>query len=251
MKPLVSVIIATRNCADTLPRALESVWTHGGSRAELLIRDGASTDATPDVIRRHADRIAWWTSEPDRGVYDAMNDAVRRARGAFVYFLGADDLVLPGFRDTLNALASERTLYYGDVRLASTGARYAGPFDGRKLARTNICHQAIFYPRAVFERRQFDLRYPRLADWAFNMACWSDPALQFAYVPHVVAEYSDRGGMSARAMDWAFYDDYARLLRAHFTARERWRALLMHMLSRTYRAIVGRAGAKPARLRRG
>lgn len=248
MNLLVSVIIATRNCADVLPRAMESVWAHGGPRAELLIRDGASTDATPDVIRRHGDRIAWWTSAPDRGVYDAMNDAVRHARGAFVYFLGADDAVLPGFTAALDALASERTVYYGDVRLASTGARYAGPFDGRKLARTNICHQAIFYPRAVFERRQFDLRYPRLADWAFNMACWSDPALRFDYLPLEIAEYEDRGGMSARAMDWAFYDDYARLLRAHFKPGERRRALLLHGLSRVYRAIVGRTGAKPARL---
>lgn len=249
MNPLVSVIIATRNCADVLPRAMASVWGRGGSRVELLIRDGGSTDATPDLLRRHAERIAWWTSAPDRGVYDAMNDAVRHARGAFVYFLGADDVVLPGFTAALEALASDHVVYYGDVRLASSGARYAGPFDGRKLARTNICHQAIFYPRAVFERRAFDLRYPRLADWAFNMACWSDPALSFEYLPFEIAEYNDRGGMSARAMDWAFYDDYARLLRAHFPPRERRRALWLYRLSRAYRALVGREGVAPGRLR--
>jgi glycosyltransferase involved in cell wall biosynthesis len=193
-------------------------------------------------------RIAWWASEPDRGVYDAMNSAVRRARGAFVYFLGADDVLLPGFARALDALASERTVYYGDVVLSSSGARYAGPFDAAKLARTNICHQAIFYPRHVFDRRAFDLRFPRLADWAFNMACWSDPELSFHYLDIAIAAYNDAGGMSAAAMDWAFYDAYPELLRRHFPLRARWRPLAMHALSRAYRACVGRATARPGRL---
>lgn len=249
MNPLVSVILATRNCADILPRAIESVLEYGGDRVEILIRDGASSDGTPKVIQRYSSYIAWWQSAPDRGVYDAMNHAVSHARGAFVYFLGADDALLEGFREAIFHLVDFMTLYYGDVRLASSGDRYAGPFTGRKLAHKNICQQAIFYPRAIFERRQFDLRYSRLADWAFNMACWSDPNVEFRYLPLVIADYNDSDGISARAMDWEFYDDYGRLLKEHFRPSERFTAVAKYRVSRLYRAIVGRSGAMPDRLK--
>ncbi len=245
MNPLVSIVMATRNCARTLPCAIASIRQYGADRIELLICDAASTDGTVDLIRQAAD---WWVSEPDRGVYDAMNKAVRHARGAFVYFLGADDALLPGFAEALGELRLYRTVYYGDVRLSSNGARYAGAFTAAMLARTNICHQAIFYPRAVFDRRSYELRFPRLADWAFNMACWSDPDFEFRYIPHVIAQYNDRGGLSANAMDWTFYDEYPALLRRHFPFGARWRPLILHALSRIYRTCTGRAGVRPGRL---
>ncbi|MCS6771586.1 MAG: glycosyltransferase [Kiritimatiellae bacterium] len=249
MNPVVSVVIATRNCAGTVGAALESVLRFGGNRVELLVRDGGSTDDTLKVLRQYETHIAWWESSPDKGVYDAMNQAVKQARAPHIYFLGADDQLLEGFSAALDRLVEPGTLYYGDVLLASTGKRYAGAFDGRKLARTNICQQAIFYPREVFTRRQFDLRYPRLADWAFNMACWSDPAVRFEYLNLEIALYEDRSGLSARHMDWAFYDDYGSLLRQHFRPPERRLALMRYRLSRLYRLATGRSGVRPAPLR--
>jgi len=166
-----------------------------------------------------------------------MNKGVERMRGRWCYFWGADDRLLPGFAELAGRLADPDTIYYGDVRLASDGRRYAGPFDAAKLARTNICHQAIIYPRRAFDGRRFDLRYRTQADWEFNMRCWSDPSLKFHYVDVVVACYNDRG-RSAQAEDFAFYMDYGKLLRRHFTWRTAFFPLARWGLSRAWRALT-------------
>ena len=60
---------------------------------ELLIADGGSRDGTRDIIERHADRLAWWVSEPDSGLYNAWNKAIPHAKGEWICFLGADDVL--------------------------------------------------------------------------------------------------------------------------------------------------------------
>jgi len=88
--PKISVITVVRNCAATLGRTIESVIWQLGDDAEYVIVDGASTDGTIGVIKAYEDRLAHWVSEPDRGIYDAMNKALALARGEWVIFLGAD-----------------------------------------------------------------------------------------------------------------------------------------------------------------
>ena len=95
--------------------------------------------------------------------------------------------------------------------------RYDGPFSGGKLARKNICQQAIFYPRAVFEKYQFDPRYRVLADWALNMRCRGDREFRFRYLPAVIAEYNDSTGVSSRQRDREFQSAYLGLVFANFS----------------------------------
>lgn len=91
LAPRLSIIIATWNAAQTLERCLKSVFCQNFSHWELLVADAASTDGTIDIIRRHSDRISWWRSEKDRGIYDAWNQALAHATGDYVAFIGADD----------------------------------------------------------------------------------------------------------------------------------------------------------------
>ena len=95
--------------------------------------------------------------------------------------------------------------------------RYDGSFSAAKLARRNICRQALFYPRAVFEQYQFGPRYRVLADWALNMRCWHDGRFRFQYVPAVIAKLSDRAEISALRADDEFRRDYLELLSANFS----------------------------------
>ena len=90
--PLVSVITVCRNAATTLEACLLSVAAQGWPHVEHIVIDGASTDGTGDILASHRDRLAVVVSEPDRGLYDAMNKGVARARGDFVIFLNADDV---------------------------------------------------------------------------------------------------------------------------------------------------------------
>ncbi len=97
-------------------------------------------------------------------------------------------------------------LVYGDVVLKSTSFRYAGRFDlDRLLFETNICHQAIFYRRKLFDTiGPYNLRYPICGDWDFNIRCFSNPALVTRYMDMVVSLYNDITGMSHTGKDKEF-----------------------------------------------
>jgi glycosyltransferase involved in cell wall biosynthesis len=89
--PYVSVVVAVFNGVDTLQRALDSLFAQTYRDWELVVIDGGSTDGSVAILERASDRISYWVSEPDRGIYDAWNKALSRLRGQWVVFLGADD----------------------------------------------------------------------------------------------------------------------------------------------------------------
>ncbi len=236
--PSISVVTVCRDSKGELPAAAASVLAALGGGDEWVVQDGASTDGSVEILRRLGDPRLRMESRPDGGIYEAMNRAVSRASGDFLLFLGADDRLRIRMDDARPFLKAARTVYYGDVRRAATGDRYAGAFDGAKLARTNICQQAIFYPRAAFGGRGFDVRYKQQADWVFNMDCFADPSLRFEHLPLLVADYA-QGGASSLRMDEAFQQDYRRLLKKYFSFRQRWRPALASALADIYRALPG------------
>lgn len=117
----VSVVVATFNCAKTLERMLQSVLSQS-MVPQLLIADGGSTDGTLEVIRKYRDRIEWFASEPDRGVYDAWNKALEHASGDWVAFLGGDDWfpdehALAAAAGCIEGLDPRVVVVYGNVRV--------------------------------------------------------------------------------------------------------------------------------------
>ena len=235
--PLLSVITVVKNGAATLERTLHSVLEQTYAPLEYIVCDGGSSDGTLELLRRYDERIDFWCSQADTGLYDAMNRAVLMARGDWLLFLGADDTLQAGFSTAAALCREPQTVYYGDVLLAGSARRYDGPFSAAKLASRNICHQAIFYPRAVFAKYHFDTRYRVLADWALNMRCHHDLQFRFQYVPAVIAEFNDRTGVSALQVDAEFQRDYLALLRANFSAPICWWRGAVRMAGRPLRAL--------------
>lgn len=238
--PRITIVTVVRNGAATLERCLQSVAVQRYPALEHLVVDGASTDGTLALLREAGPPVRW-ISEPDQGVYDAMNKAVRLATGDFIVFLGADDALLADLASVAPRLVDAGTIYYGDAYWTSGHRLYDGPFDAFKLARRNICHQAMFFPRRVFERHAFDLRYRLQADWELNMRCFADPELRFQYLPVLVARYNDLDGASSRGRDLALEADYPRLLRAHFPLRVAIPLAAVAVAGRLVRRIRGRA----------
>jgi len=211
---LISVVIPTFNCEAKIEKSIASVLAQSADLRECIVVDGASTDATLAMVAKFGDSVRC-ISEPDAGVYEAMNKGVRLARGTYIYFLGAGDNVRPGAFANMSAFlpADELNFVYGDVCMMDGNTSHHGRFDKQRLRLANICHQAIFYHRTIFDLLgDFDARYPLLADYAYNLKCFGDNRIKTAYINQIVAEY-EGGGISFTRPDNAFAHDFPRLVR--------------------------------------
>jgi len=213
--PLLSVVTVVFNGEATLEACIRSVTEQAHDNVEFVVIDGGSTDGTLDLLHEHDDRIDYWVSEPDRGIFDAMNKGVSLVTGDYVHFLGCDDVLVGFGPDLVKHLTDPRCVYYGDVFIPNRGVTFDGEFNRLKLCHTNICHQSILYPSIVFEKYRYNVRYKDLADHEFNLRCWADPVLRFEYVPVVVAEYNDQGN-SGVSYDHAFQAERMDLVRQYF-----------------------------------
>jgi glycosyltransferase involved in cell wall biosynthesis len=198
---LVSVVCVTYNAEETLPQLIKSVRHIKTADVEFVVVDGNSVDGTIDILRSNDDVIDFWISGPDKGIYDAMNNSLNHIKGNWVIFVGADDLLLDGFGSMLALLKDPNTIYYGNLLFHGKG--FARVYDDYYLTKFNICQQAIFYPRAIFDEYKFDLKYRVYADYHFNLRCWNDPRFYFSHVPYVVSDFCD-GGFSSYEKDPVF-----------------------------------------------
>ena len=181
-KPLVSVVTVVFNGADHLEQAIEAVAAQTYPNIQHIVIDGGSTDGTVAIIRRHEASIAKWISEPDRGLYDAMNKGVTLVNDpeSYVLFANADDsLHSPDAVDRVIASSAGEDLVYGkmiftDGDISGTLGR---PVELNDLARETLCHPATFVRRRLFDRvGPFDLTFRIAADYDHIVRCFASGA---------------------------------------------------------------------------
>jgi glycosyltransferase involved in cell wall biosynthesis len=171
--PVISVITVCFNCATILPATIQSLHSQTWPRREWVVVDGGSTDGTQSVVLHNPERPAKYVSEPDKGIYDAMNKGVALASGDVVYFLNADDALYD--EDVLADVAREfdadpsLDFLFGNIVVrkphTNTCKRYEH-INRWTLPYEDLCHQAVFARRSLFQRvGTFDLRWPTSADY--------------------------------------------------------------------------------------
>lgn len=180
---------------------MESVAGQNYPNVEHLVVDGGSTDGTVDLLR--GGQASWWISEPDRGIFDAMNKAVRAARGEWLYFLGADDsLAAPDvIARCVPEFATDAAVVFGDVRYVG-GPRVRSAFGPRLLLRNAVHHQGAFYARELFEGWGYDPAFRLVADYELNLRVYLAHR-RVVRVDVVIAECGE-GGASRTQLRRAF-----------------------------------------------
>jgi len=206
----LSIIIPTHNSELSILRCLESIEQQYYSDLEILIQDCYSKDNTIEIINEFQRKYPLLNIQikqyQDSSVYEAMNIAIGRASGEWIYFLGSDDWLYS--KRVLSSVFNKTNLnydaIYGNVSSNHLGERYAGRFSFSKLYKQNICHQSLFLRRRIFScRGLFAEEYKIAADWEHNLRWFLDPAFKVCYIDMTIAKFGD-SGISSKSADYLF-----------------------------------------------
>ena len=188
-----------------LKRTNESVASQTCQDFEWIIIDGGSTDGSKEFIEERQDKFSYWCSEPDKGVYNAMNKGISKARGDYLNFMNSGDCFYD--EHTLENVFSQKLiadLVYGDwIRVYPDHEEYkAAPHKGfyATVFFDNVCHQAMFVKANVLRNKGYDDDMHILADWKR----WIEMSLDgqtFQYIPLTICRFEATTGLSEKVSE--------------------------------------------------
>ena len=200
---IVTIITVCRNHAQELERTIRSMESQTWQEKEYLVIDGASTDDSLDVIKAHEASITRWVSEPDQGIYDAMNKGVKMAQGEWVIFMNAGDTFAGD--DTLQRVFGnplDADVIYGDVIKGELVKKAEAP---RNAHRMFYCHQSAFVRTSCLREFPFDIRHRMSADFKQVKQLFLS-GKRFRQLDFPVANF-DTQGVSNRNRSAGLYDN--------------------------------------------
>ena len=198
--PLISIITVTYNAEKYLERCINSIVRQNYKNIQLIIVDGGSTDSTLKIIEKFKKYVNILISEPDFGIYDAMNKGIENAIGDWLLFLNSDDYLFNA--DSLSGsvpyLANKNTIYFGTARIISDEGvfLYEKPnnVDIKKWLKKNLpIHQSVFIS-SNFKEIKYDISYKVVADSIYLKALSN--ITEFSHIPVKVVNFQ-LGGVSS------------------------------------------------------
>ena len=207
-QPIITIITSTYNVAQDIHWTIESIRDQNYPNVQWIIADGNSTDGTVEILKKHSDLIDYWFSEPDTGIYDAWNKALKHVKGDWVQFIGAGDELFE--TNTLEKVAvylkdahPDYSLVYGQVNYISEKGRNVlyctnGPwkeYEGQwEIGRPKLPnHPGIYHHHSLFIDNKFDCNFKIAADSLFLLQ-YIDRS--FLYMP-IVIDKMVFGGVSS------------------------------------------------------
>ena len=233
--PRVTVIVAVYNGAKILPKCIESIDRQTYQNRELIIMDGGSTDGTVEILKNNTQKISFWDSSADRGIYHAFNKALVHATGDWIYFLGADDVlhdeyVFEKFSSIIRNIEKLPLVAYGKIIYCKgrtrklMGDKWNKVKDKTKSA-MYIPHQGMFHNKKLFEKcGNFDERFQISGDYHLLLRSlrYGEP---FFMSDIVVADQYAGGKSGDRGSRWRVlqeFRDAQRDLGLGLTSRWMW-----------------------------
>jgi glycosyltransferase involved in cell wall biosynthesis len=209
--PLITVITVVRNGEETLEQTILSVVNQTYQNIEYIVIDGASTDATLDIIKKYEDKIDYWLSEPDEGIYYAMNKGIDLATGEWINFMNSGDgfyaidilkdIFLRYIDDTIGVIYGNTRKIYPKYTKIDIPPR----IDYMKKS-LPFCHQSSFVRHKLMNQK-FILHFKQAADNKFFYNLYKNN-ISFLYIDKTIVNYDAYYGFTASNLKIGLYENY-------------------------------------------
>jgi glycosyltransferase involved in cell wall biosynthesis len=191
----LSIITINYNNATGLEKTIQSVINQTFTDYEYIIIDGGSTDGSLDVIKKYADHITTWVSEPDKGVYNAMNKGIKIAKGEFINFMNSGDT----FYET-NTLSNVQNYLTCDIIAGRWQKDHHIVYQSINnevsmldLFTDALNHQATFIKRTLFENNLYNEKYSIISDWIFTVETIVFKNCTYKCIEEIIVDYDGHG----------------------------------------------------------
>lgn len=212
--PLFTIITVVYNAIDTIERSVLSVIEQEEKDLEYIVIDGGSTDGTVDVVNKYINKINYFVSEKDAGIYNAMNKGIEKANGSYLIFLGADDF-LYNTRVLLDVkkkifgryydVMAGNIIYTNDILVKSS-------FSKKLLLHNSLHHQGMFYNRQLFNNFRYDTGFKLISDYELNLILFlKRKHIKFLNLDMMISLCSDNGASRRQLEIFAQETDQIRL----------------------------------------
>lgn len=194
----LSIITVNLNNAEGLGKTIESVVNQSFTDFEYIIIDGGSTDDSVDIIKKYGNKVTYWVSEPDKGIYNAMNKGIKAAKGEYCQFLNSGDWLIDNnvVKDVFFMENNEDVLY-GNVFTEKGTIEYPDKLSLNLFFQTTLCHQAVFHKTELFEHLGlYKEELSIVADWEFLLNILIKNNFTYKHINKTVCFY-DYNGMSS------------------------------------------------------
>lgn len=232
---VISVITVVRNRRTGFLRTAESVCCQDSHQFEWIVVDGASSDGTLDAITAFSPKIAWWVSEPDGGVYDAMNKGIYAARGEYLVFMNAGDVfyacdtlssvtdIMVKYRESTGGTGPDLLFGAAAIRFPSGRSRLHLPRPTSYLRHSlNANHQATYIRTALHRTAPHDTAHYRISSDYYTIAKMVTNGATSLNVDQVLAIRDSSPSSHALSSGWEHYRECARVQRDVFKAGALW-----------------------------
>lgn len=200
---LISIITINYNNQKGLEKTIQSVVSQTYKKIQYIVIDGGSSDGSEEIIKKYSDNISYWVSEPDNGIYHAMNKGVDKAIGDYLLFLNSGDCLHDevSIEECLKFFSSGEDLIIGQVYITPSG------IIGWKDLKAPITmydfyewgpvpHQACFIKRVLFENMRYDESLKIVSDWKFFMQAIVFKECSYKIIKYIVSDFEE-GGISS------------------------------------------------------
>lgn len=195
----VSVITVVYNGAKTIEQTIKSVLQQNYSNIEYIIIDGNSEDGTQKIIERYQKEIAYWSSEPDRGIFDAMNKGIERASGDVIGIINSDDWYREGtIKKIVEAFCRTKAdVVYGEIGYVNEKGELISCSENSMMPP----HPGMFVKKSIYKKYgSFDIKYKIAADYEFKLRLYAKK-IHMAYVNDLLAYFRTTGISNTKSLE--------------------------------------------------